>query len=106
MPGIHQLGASQSSNVAKELKDVFLRTTTTVRETATNLAHLGDRVLEILNDNLGALKRGNTSAIAIKPEVWGFGFEDKCNRSQKRAPKPNIPMLMRGTLPCLVLHTS
>ena len=70
---VHQLRPSESSNVAKELKDVFLRTTTTVWwESATNLAHLGDRGLEILNDNLGALKRGNTSAIAIEPEVWGL----------------------------------
>ena len=43
-----------------------------MQKTATNLAHLGDRGLEILNDNLSPLKRGNTSAIAIEPEVWGL----------------------------------
>ena len=36
------------------------------------LIYLSDWRLEILNDDLCALKRGHTSTIAIKPEVWGL----------------------------------
>ena len=72
MSRVHHFCASKSSNVAKELKYVFLTTSTSVVDSATSRLHLGDRSLEILNDNLGALKGGNTGAIAIKPEVLGL----------------------------------
>ena len=70
MSRVHHFCASKSSNVAKELKDVFLTTSANNNmDSASSWVHLGDRSLEILNDNLGALEGGNTGAIAIKPEV-------------------------------------
>ena len=73
MPWVHQLCPSESPNVTKELKDVFLTWRWMVKcfpFLHNNLPHLSDWGLEILNDNLGALKGGHTRAITIKPEVW------------------------------------